>query len=449
MNVEKVIIDAVNAQIKITLEKADYQESVNKTLRSYRQKAQIPGFRPGMAPMSLIKKMYEKGVTADELNKTLSDSLFNYIKDNNLNILGEPLPSESQVAQDLDGEGPFEFIFDIALAPELNYTLNKKDSIPYYSIIVTDEMVDSQVKAYASRGGRYEKVEDFQMGDSIKGNLVEISEAEDAVKVEDALMLPSFFKNEDEKAKFNGAKVGDVITYNPHKANDGNEAELASLLRLPKDVAKDVTSDFTFEIKEINRFVEGELNQELFDQIYGEGAVDSVEAFRAKVKEDITSQFAPESDYRFMVDAEEKLVNKLKDVVFPEAFLKRWLLVADNKKTAESIDADMPKMIEELKWHLMKEDIIKKNDIKIEAEDVMAMAKTITKAQFAQYGMANVPEELLEQYAGEMLKKPEQARNLQDQAMSQKVAEFLKGAVKLNVKEISTEDFNKLYEKKK
>lgn len=449
MNVEKVIIDAVNAQIKITLEKADYQESVNKTLRSYRQKAQIPGFRPGMAPMSLIKKMYEKGVTADELNKTLSDSLFNYIKDNNLNILGEPLPSESQVAQDLDGEGPFEFIFDIALAPELNYTLNKKDSIPYYNIIVTDEMVDSQVKAYASRGGRYEKVEDFQMGDSIKGNLVKISEAEDAVKVEDALMLPSFFKNEDEKAKFNGAKVGDVITYNPHKANDGNEAELASLLRLPKDVAKDVTSDFTFEIKEINRFVEGELNQELFDQIYGEGAVDSVEAFRAKVKEDITSQFAPESDYRFMVDAEEKLVNKLKDVVFPEAFLKRWLLVADNKKTAESIDADMPKMIEELKWHLMKEDIIKKNDIKIEAEDVMAMAKTITKAQFAQYGMANVPEELLEQYAGEMMKKPEQARNLQDQAMSQKVAEFLKGAVKLNVKEISTEDFNKLYEKKK
>lgn len=449
MNVEKVIIDAVNAQIKITLEKADYQESVNKTLRSYRQKAQIPGFRPGMAPMSLIKKMYEKGVTADELNKTLSDSLFNYIKDNNLNILGEPLPSESQVAQDLDGEGPFEFIFDIALAPELNYTLNKKDSIPYYNIIVTDEMVDSQVKAYASRGGRYEKVEDFQMGDSIKGNLVEISEAEDAVKVEDALMLPSFFKNEDEKAKFNGAKVGDVITYNPHKANDGNEAELASLLRLPKDVAKDVTSDFTFEIKEINRFVEGELNQELFDQIYGEGVVDSVEAFRAKVKEDIASQFAPESDYRFMVDAEEKLVNKLKDVVFPEAFLKRWLLVADNKKTAESIDADMPKMIEELKWHLMKEDIIKKNDIKIEAEDVMAMAKTITKAQFAQYGMANVPEELLEQYAGEMMKKPEQARNLQDQAMSQKVAEFLKGAVKLNVKEISTEDFNKLYEKKK
>lgn len=449
MNVEKVIIDAVNAQIKITLEKADYQESVNKTLRSYRQKAQIPGFRPGMAPMSLIKKMYEKGVTADELNKTLSDSLFNYIKDNNLNILGEPLPSESQVAQDLDGEGPFEFIFDIALAPELNYTLNKKDSIPYYNIIVTDEMVDSQVKAYASRGGRYEKVEDFQMGDSIKGNLVEISEAEDAVKVEDALMLPSFFKNEDEKAKFNGAKVGDVITYNPHKANDGNEAELASLLRLPKDVAKDVTSDFTFEIKEINRFVEGELNQELFDQIYGEGAVDSVEAFRAKVKEDIASQFAPESDYRFMVDAEEKLVNKLKDVVFPEAFLKRWLLVADNKKTAESIDADMPKMIEELKWHLMKEDIIKKNNIKIEAEDVMAMAKTITKAQFAQYGMANVPEELLEQYAGEMMKKPEQARNLQDQAMSQKVAEFLKGAVKLNVKEISTEDFNKLYEKKK
>ena len=448
MNVEKVTIDAVNAQIKITLEKADYQESVNKTLKSYRHKAQIPGFRPGNAPMSLIKKMYEKGVTAEELNKTLSESLFNYIKENNLDILGEPLPSESQESQDLDGDGPFEFVFDIALAPVLEYTLNKKDSVPYYNITVTDEMVDAQVKAYASRGGRYEKVDQFEMGDSIKGCLSEISDKEDAVKVEDALILPSFFKNEDEKAKFTGAKVGDVITYNPHKANDGNEAELASLMRLPKDVAKDIIGDFTFEIKEISRFVEGELNQELFDQIYGEGAVSDVEGFRAKVKEDIASQFVPESDYRFMVDAEEKLVAKLKDVVFPEAFLKRWLLVTDNKKTAEQIEADMPKMIEELKWHLMKEDIVKKNDLKVSDDDVTAVAKSVVKAQFAQYGMANVPDELLSQYAGEMLKKPEQARNLQDQAMSKKVAEFLKNTIKLNAKEISTEDFQKLYEKK-
>lgn len=447
MNVEKVVIDAVNAQIKINLTRADYQEKVEKTLKTYRQKANIPGFRPGMVPMGLIKKMYAKGVTADEVNKLLSETLFNYIKENDLNLLGEPLPSAEQKTQDLDTQDELEFVFDIALAPELNYTLNKKDTIPYYNIAVTDEMVNAQVKSYAARGGRYEKVEVSQEGDSLKGDLKEISEAEDAVHVEGALILPAYFKNNDEKAKMIGVKVGDTVTYNPYKANDGSEAELASLLRLPKEKAKEVTSDFTFEVKEINRFVESDVNQDLFDQIYGKDAVKSEEEFRAKVKEDIAAQFIPESDYRFMVDAEKKLVGKLSDVAFPVDFLKRWLLATDEKKTAESIDADMPKMIEELKWHLLKEDIAKKNDLKVEQQDIMETAKSITKAQFAQYGMANVPDDLLTQYAGEMLKKPEQLRNLEDQALSRKVADFLKNTVKLNVKEISTEEFNKLFEK--
>ncbi|MBQ9201267.1 MAG: trigger factor [Bacteroidales bacterium] len=447
MNVEKVVIDAVNAQIKINLTRADYQEKVEKTLKTYRQKANIPGFRPGMVPMGIIKKMYAKGVTADEVNKLLSDSLFNYIKDNNLNILGEPLPSADQKPQDLDTQEELEFVFDIALAPELNYSLNKKDTIPYYNITVTEDMVNAQVKSYAARGGRYEKVDVSQDGDSIKGDLKEISQAEDAVHVEGALILPAYFKDEDEKAKMIGVKVGDTVTYNPYKANDGSEAELASLLRLPKEKAKEVTSDFTFEVKEINRFVESDVNQDLFDQIYGKDTVKSEEEFRAKVREDIAAQFIPESDYRFMVDAEKKLVGKLSDVAFPEAFLKRWLLATDKKKTAESVDADMPKMIEELKWHLMKEDIAKKNDLKVGEEDIMETAKSITKAQFAQYGMANVPDDLLTQYAGEMLKKPEQLRNLEDQALSRKVADFLKTAVKLNVKEVSTEEFNKLFEK--
>lgn len=447
MNVEKVVIDAVNAQIKINLTRADYQEKVEKTLKTYRQKANIPGFRPGMVPMGLIKKMYAKGVTADEVNKLLSESLFNYIKENDLNILGEPLPSAEQKTQDLDTQDELEFVFDIALAPELNYTLNKKDTIPYYNIAVTDEMVNAQVKSYAARGGRYEKVEVSQEGDSLKGDLKEISEAEDAVHVEGALILPGYFKNDDEKAKMIGVKVGDTVTYNPYKANDGSEAELASLLRLPKEKAKEVTSDFTFEVKEINRFVESDVNQDLFDQIYGKDAVKSEEEFRTKVKEDIAAQFIPESDYRFMVDAEKKLVGKLSDVAFPVDFLKRWLLATDEKKTAESVDADMPKMIEELKWHLLKEDIAKKNDLKVAEQDIMDTAKSITKAQFAQYGMANVPDDLLTQYAGEMLKKPEQLRNLEDQALSRKVADFLKNTVKLNVKEVSTEEFNKLFEK--
>ncbi len=447
MNVEKIVVDAVNAQIKINLAKADYQEAVEKTLKDYRRRANVPGFRPGMVPMGIVKKMYGKAVLADEVNKKLSDTLYNYIKDNHLNILGEPLPADTQQPQDLEAQDEIEFLFDIALAPELEYTLNKRDAVPYYTIDVTDEMVENQIKSLASRGGHYEKVENYQDGDTLKGTMTEICEGDDAIKVEDALILPSYFKNEDEKAKIQGAKLGDIITYNPYNSWDGSEVELASLLRLPKEKAKEITSDFHFEVKEISRFVEGELNQELFDQIYGENNVVGEEAFRARVRQDIADQFIPESEYRFMVDAEKCLVKKFKDVQFPEAFLKRWLLATDSKKTAESIDAEMPQMIEELKWHLMKEDIVKKNNLEIKEEDVLAVARKVTKAQFAQYGMGNIPDELLDNYSKEMLKKPETVRNLQDQAMSAKVAEYLKGVVKINEKQVSMEEFNKLFEK--
>ncbi len=445
MNVEKIAIDNVNAQIKINLVKADYQEKVEKTLKEYRRKANIPGFRPGMVPAGMIKRLYGKGILAEEVNKLLSDSLFNYIQENKLNILGEPLPAEDQKAQDLETQEELEFVFDIALAPELEYTLNKRDSIPYYTITVTDEMVENQIKSLSARGGKYEKVEAYTEGDTMKGVLTEL--ADDPVIVEDAMILPSYFKNADEKAKMTGAKVGDIITYNPWNAWDGSEAEMASLLRLPKEKAKEIKSDFTFEVKEINHFTEGELNQDLFDQIYGKDTVKGEEEFRARVKSDIATQFVPECEYRFMVDAEAVLVRKFKDVAFPEAFLKRWLLTTDSKKTAEQIDADMPKMIEELKWHLMKEDIVKKNNLEIKEEDILDAAKKVTKAQFAQYGMGNIPDELLENYAKEMLQKPETARNLQDQAMSAKVAGFLKETIKLNQKEVSMEEFNKLFEK--
>lgn len=446
MNVEKLVIDAVNAQIKINLVKDDYLKNVEKTLKSYRQKANVPGFRPGMVPMALIKKMYGKAVTADEVNKLLSETLYNYIQENKLHILGEPLPAADQTPQDLDVQETLEFLFDVALAPELNYTLDKNDVLPYYTITVTDEMVNAQVKSYAARGGRYEKVEVAESGDSIKGNLTEICEGEEGISVEGALVLPNYFKNDDQKAKFAGVKVGDVVCYNPYQSNNGDEADLASLLRLPKEQAKDVQSDFNFEVTEINRFIESDVNQDLFDQVYGKDTIKTEEEFRARIKEDITAQFAPESDYRFMVDAEKILCAKFEGVTFPVEFLKRWMLATDSKKTAESLDEEMPKMIEELKWYLLKEDIIKQHAIEVGEADVLEAAKRATRAQFAQFGMSNVPDDLLNNYANEMLKKPETARNLGDQALSQKVAEFIKGAVSLETKEVSTEEFNKLYE---
>ena len=449
MNVDKQVIDSVNAVVKIQLLKADYQEKVENTLKNYRKKANVPGFRPGMVPAGLIQKMYGKAVLAEAVQDAVSEALYNYIRDNKLNILGEPLPSESQPMVDFDTQVDFDFAFDIALSPELDFTLNKKDSVPYYTITVTDEMVAEQAKSLAARNGSHVKADASEEGDVLKGLLIEIQPdgtvGVEGISVEDAVLMPKYFKNDEEKAKLIGLGVGDTVVFNPAKAYDNAETELASLLKLPKDVAKTVSTDFTFEVKEITRYEEGEANQQLFDQLYGEGVVNSEEEFKAKIREQLESQFAPESDYRFMIDAEKTLVKKIADVEFPVDFLKRWMLESQ-KRTAETIDEEMPKMIEDLKWHLMKEKIVTDNNLTVSEEALLETAKKITRAQFAQYGMMNVPEDLLNGYAADMLKKEDSKRNIIDQSMSAVVANFLKGVVKINEKKISVEDFNKLYE---
>jgi len=449
MNVEKQVIDSVNAVVKIQLLKADYQEKVENTLKNYRKKANVPGFRPGMVPAGLIQKMYGKSVLAEAVQDAVSEALYNYIRDNQLNILGEPLPSEDQPTIDFDTQVDFDFAFDIALSPELDFTLTKKDSIPYYTITVTDEMVAEQAKALAARNGSYVKAEATEESDVIKGLLIEVQPngtiGLEGISVEDAVLTPKYFKNDEEKAKLIGLGVGDTVVFNPAKAYDHTESELASLLKVPKEVAKTVSTDFTFEIREITRYQEGELNQVLFDQLYGEGVVTSEEAFKTKIREQLENQFAPESDYRFMVDAEKALLKKAGDVPFPVDFLKRWMLETQ-KRTDDKIDEEMPKMIEDLKWHLMKEKIVKDNNLTVSEEELLETAKKITRAQFAQYGMTNVPEDLLNGYAADMLKKEDSKRNIIDQSMSAVVAGFLKGAVKITEKKISVEDFNKLFE---
>jgi trigger factor len=306
-------------------------------------------------------------------------------------------------------------------------------------------MVNEQVKNMAARNGSYIKVEKSEEKDILKGMLTEVQPDGTGITVEDAVLMPAYFKDEEEKTKMIGLGVGDTVVFNPAKAYDNTESEIASLLHIAKEVAKDITSDFSFEVKEITRYKDGDLNQDLFDQLFGKDTVKSEEEFRIKVKESLESQFAPESDYRLMVDAEKVLVKKLNDVQFPVDFLKRWMLSTDKKRNAEEIETEMPKMIEDLKWHLMKEKIVKDNSLTVSEEDLMETAKKVTRAQFAQYGMMSVPDDLLANYAAEMLKKEETKRNILDQAMSTIVAAHLKGVIKLNEKSISVEDFNKLY----
>ena len=464
MNVSLQNIDKVSALLTVKLEKADYQPQVDKSLKNIRQKAQVPGFRPGMVPMSLVKKMYGKSVIADEVNKLLSEKVYAYIKDNNINILGEPMPNEEKQPDiDFDTMEEFEFVFDIALAPEFKAEVSDQDKVDYYTIEVTDEMVENQIKAYTQRNGKYEKVDAYEENDMLKGLLAELDEEgntkEGGIQVEGAVMMPSYMKNDEQKAIFANAKVNDVLVFNPNTAYEGNAvemasllkidkeaAELGSLLKIDKEIAKDVKSDFSFQVEEVTRFVNGELNQEIFDQVFGKDVVKTEEEFRAKVKESIAAQFVADSDYKFLIDVRKVLTDKVGKLEFPDALLKRVMLVNNKDKGEEFVNENYDKSIEELTWHLIKEQLVKENDIKVEQDDVINMAKEATKAQFAQYGMLTIPDDILENYAKEMLKKKESIDGLVNRVVETKLAAALKGKVTLENKTVSMEEFNKMFE---
>ena len=451
MNVSFQNIDKVSGLLTVKLEKADYQEKVDKSLKTFRQKAQIPGFRKGMVPMSLVKKMYGKSVIAEEVNKLLSEKVYDYIKSNNVNMLGEPLPNEEkQQVIDFDTMEEFEFVFDIALAPEFKAEVSNTDKVDYYTIEVTDEMVENQVKAYTQRNGKYDQVSAYEDNEMLKGLIAELDEngntKEGGIQVEGAVLMPSYMKNEEQKAIFANAKVNDVLVFNPNAAYDGHDAEIASLLKIEKEAAAEMKSNFSFQVEEITRFVPGDLNQELFDQVFGKDAVKTEEEFRAKVKEGIAAQFVADSDYKFLIDARKMLMEKVGKLEFPDALLKRIMLLNNKEKGEEFVAENYEKSVEELTWHLIKEQLVKDNEIKVEQEDVINMAKDATKAQFAQYGMMTVPEDILENYAQEMLKKKENVDGLVGRVVEAKLATALKAKVTLNNKTVSMEEFNKMFE---
>ena len=434
--------DATSARLVVSVQEADYAALVEKTLKNIKQKANIPGFRPGMVPMGLIKKQYGTSVKAEEINKLLQTKIFEYIKENNVDMLGEPLPdAEQQSTIDLANGTDFDFEFRIALAPQFDATLTKDDNIAYYRIQPTDEMVEGQVKAYAQRCGEYKQVEAYENGDMIKGSIAEV--AEGGIEVKDAVMMPSYMKNDEQKALFDGKKVGDVITFNPNVAYDGNAAELSSLLKVEKEKVAEVTGDFNFTVTEITRFVASELNQNVFDAAFGKDVVKTEEEFRAKIKENIASQFEVESDYKMMLDARTYLMNRVGKMEFNEEILRELMMANRADENATIDDETFQKSLTELSWHLIKEQLVKKAVIKIDENDILGAAKEATRAQFAQYGMGNVPDELLENYAKEMLKQDKTREMLVNRAIDVKLISVIKESATLVEEEISVEDFNK------
>lgn len=453
MNISFENPDKINGLLTLTIEKDDYQPEVEKTLKNYRKNANIPGFRPGQAPMAMIKRQYGTAVKVDVVNKLLGEKIYEYVRENKIQMLGDPMPNmEKQKEQDFEKSETLEFVFDIAVAPEFSIELSDKDSVDYYDVVVDDKLVDQQIDMFASRSGHYEKVEDYDaaQNDMLKGDIRELdaegNTKEGGIVVESAVLMPSYIKVDEQKALFDGAKLGNIITFNPKKAYPDSDVEISSLLKVEKGKVADLTSDFTFQITEISRFTKAEVNQELFDQVYGEGNVTDEKSFREKIAEGIKLQLQGDQDYKFLVDVRAYAENKVGELQFPTELLKKIMLNNNKDKGEKFVDDNFEASVKELKWHLIKEQLVAASQIKVEDADVKNVAKLAARAQFAQYGMTNIPEEYLEKYADDMLKDRKNIDSLVDRAVDMKLTAALKSVVTLNEKKVSLDEFNKLFQ---
>ena len=449
MNVTLNKTDSVNGVISIEMERADFQGNVDKALNQYRRKASIPGFRPGKVPMGVVKKLYGTSVLAEEVNKLINSSLSNYIQENKLPILGEPLPKEDPEKElDLEKDEKFTFEFEVGLTPEFDLTFDKETALPLYKVELEDDLFEKQIEGYKQNFGTYDKIEESALEtDLIKGKAVELENGEpkeDGIVVENAILMPSYIKNDEEtKNRFVGANAGDEVIINPKLAYD-NEAEIASFLNIKKEDVADVTSDFKFSIEEITRFKEAELNQEMFDKVLGEGVATDEESFRAKVKEELSKQFAPDADYFFMKEVRKAILEKMEDAEFPEEFLKKWLKLTNEEATDELIEKDFPNILNDIKYQIAKDKIVTDNDIKTEASDVQELASKVAQSQFAQYGMSNLPAEMLQDYVKRMLENEETVKGLFARVVENKIAAWMKENITLEEIAITSEEFSKL-----
>ncbi len=442
MNITFESADKVNGLMTITVEENDYKENVEKTLKDYRKKANVPGFRPGMVPMGMIKRMYGNAVKMDVINRVVGQEMYKYVQENKIQMLGEPLPHEGNEAVDIEKPAPYTFQFDLAVAPEIDVKLSGHDKIDYVTIDVDDKLIDQQVQMYASRGGSYQKAEDYKDNDMLKGDLRELDK-EDGIVLAEAIVMPTYIKDEDQKKLFEGSRLGDIITFNPRKAYQ-SDAELASFLKVDKADLGFHTGDFTYQITEISRFTPAEVNQELFDQVYGKDAVKDEKEFRERVAAEIQAQLQQNSDWKFLQDLRAHCEKKAGKLTWPDELLKRIMKQNNQDKGDDYVEKNYEGSIKELMWHLIKEQLVAAHEIKINDDEVKAAAREAARAQFAQYGMSNVPDEYLDNYVQEMLKKEDNVQGFVDRAIDQKLIATMKNVVKLNEKKVSLDEFNKM-----
>ena len=448
MNITKKVVDDVNIVLSLEIEKADYADAVEKQIKETRKKVQMPGFRKGMVPASLVRKMYGTQITIDEVNKLINDSMYKYIAENKLNVLGEPMVNGEQEPVDFANVDKFTVSFDIAIAPAFDLKLDNSVEVPYYTIKVSDEMIDGQIKGYQGQFGETVKAEEAVEDDVIKGDIAELDAEgnllEGGIVCEGATVYPKYMQGADEKAKFVGAKKFASVDFNPAAAYNNNEGEIASLLGKKKEEVAGITANFRFTITEINHHEPAQLGEELYKKVFGEECT-TEEQFKENVKSAIAAQLESNSEYKFNLDVRKALCDQVGQLTVPEESLKKWLLAKDENRDAEKLNEEFPKMMEDLTWQLIEEKIVEANDIKINEEDIKAEAIQMVQAQMAQYGMSNIPAEYLQQYADSMLKDEKQRGQLRDSAVTRRIFAVIRGAVTLQNKEVTVEEFQQMF----
>lgn len=443
MNIKFENIDKVSAKLTVNVTPEDYQEGLEKSLKTFRRTAQMKGFRPGCVPMGLIKKLYGPEAKAEEISKTVNKAITDYFKDNNIAILGHVMPNSEQKEQDYKEGENFEYVMDVALEPKFEVALDKNDKVPYYDITVTDKFVDERISEMLTQQGTFEEVDAYQEGDYMKGDLVEVAPAEGAepLKVEGVLIAPQYVK-EDQRQLFDGAKKNDVITLNPASLHE-NETQTAAMLKIKKEELAAHNGDFTYTITEINHRKPAEMNQEFFDRMFGENVVKDEAEFRAKLTEEYNKAQGSNSNYKFFEDLKAAALKKAGEMEFSETLLKRLMKENNPDKDDKYIDDNYAGAAEQLKWQLVRDRLALAANIKIEDSDIREIAKERTRSQFAAYGM-NLPEDVVEKYAEKSLKEDNQIEELFYQALSEKLISAYKEIVTLDHKTVTLEEFDKI-----
>ncbi len=445
MEVVKENIDDLNAILKVKIAKEDYQDAYEKALKAARKQVQLPGFRPGHVPMSIIKKKYGASLLSEELDKLINQALYDYIKDNNLNILGQPIPvPEKSSTIDWKNPGDFEFVYEIGLAPEFEVKLNKKSKAEYSKVKIDDELVNKHIDDLARRHGTLEEQDESQDNDMILANFVEVDENNNPVEggvKHTSSVVNEYFDDEDTKKKFVGLKIGDKLIIDPKKISNG-VADMAAMLNISKEAAEKFANKVELTVEKIKRLKPANIDQELIDKIYGEGNVAGVEEFKEKIKEELNKVFSKDSDAVFKIGFLNKLKDKLQ-LKLPDTFLKKWIKLTNPELTEEQIENEYDQYANTLRNQLIENKIMQEGNIKVTYEEALEHVKELIGDQYAQYGMM-IPEDAeMDKIAKSVLADEKETKKVYDQLYDEKLTKHLKESVKVEEKEMNLDDFYK------